>query len=822
MGTSRFSLCLLLALVGASSSNIPAAEKTRTGNIPSGLVTTTTRQVYRFHFSGLHGADAVRLAEQLWPVVSKLPSENPLYRSFHDAKDREGFAEDFRSLRNIFLEADIDTFYFLADESWIESRMLPGTVAISGDAAARDRLQRKLKASGHDAWASTIAQFRPSSDAPGWLEFKVGAVPKGQASPAKQAIVDHALKESCRITPAAPYLGSLPALRMSLNETTPLTVVNLERNKLDSLLMQVLAALVPASEQAAKLSENVVATTVVASFYPFPYVRQVGHLKTAAEATALAEEIKKQIKGAIQNVVKLDADLGPIVGQFAQSTVVVSTQGSDVHLIMKPPMLFDLQQATIKVHGAQDLDWTALPPPSGYHWELVGPVGGSSRRDVFARIHRVRVRGEQATIAPDKSSSAKATFRIPLADSELVLTHDLKGELQIEPGKKRAKSAKAPALELLDDRGRLAAILRLDLGPGDPRFDLARTRSVLAVRKAENVKRERAAKKDVDDAENAQQRGRLEKLSRVERDELEENLRRLYREHGYLQANGRILHELDDQARESQRQYPAATLVMDGGVSTAEAAWRVDRDKYPFAGRWLFDYGELKLYQDTSGNVAGVFATKVFSHTSRFEIDRSKPTTGCAVLSGRVKGSKLNFTMFDFRGRERSGQLVLDDDGAGGAWSFESTTKEPTRGTRMNRATRPPRGKAVKEAEDSRSGPLDRIEVSAPDPLWTPTVPAASFAGYWVHPTDKRMNTLYKSQPSGLLEGVQGNPSPGGNLRAASAGNLLLILEHVNVGVLTPSVREALLSADGQKLKYIGPGGALNGNVLELTRDSKE
>lgn len=823
MGILRPLLGIYMILAGTMCSEIAGAEAVHTDTIPSALVTTNTKQVYRFHFSGLHAVDATRLAQQLWPVVSKLPPENPLHRTFLDAKDREGFAEDYRSLRNIFLGADIDTIYFLADEYWIESKTLPGTAAIPGDVAARDRLQRHLKAAGHDTWATTISQFRTSAEAPGWLVYTVGNAAKGQPSTAKRTIVEHALKESCRIKSATPFLGSLPALRMSLNETTPLTVVNLERNKLDAILTQLMTALVPSSAQTGRLSDKVVATTVTASVYPFVHVRQVGHFKTAAEATALAEEIKKQVNGAVQKVVDLDSEIGPLLGMFAQSMVVVSTQGNDVHMIMKPPALFDLEQATIRAHGAQDLDWTALPPPGGYHWELVGSVGDGSRRDVFARVQGVRVLGDKTAISPESPSAEKATFRIPIPDSELVLSRDLKGEIKVEVGKKRAKLAKYPALELLDDRGRVAGVLRLDLGSGDPRYDLARSRSVLAMRMADSIKSERDLQKDVDDAENALQKAKLEKLSRADREELDQDLREKYRNLGYQRANSVVLHEFDKQAREAQRDYPAATLVKDGNDSKElETAWAVDREKFPFAGKWLFDYGLLILYQDSDGNVAGVFATKDFYNSAKFEIDRSKPTLGSAILTGRVKGSKLNFTMIDSRGRERTGQLALNSEGTGGTWTMESTTKEQTRGTRANRLAKPPRKATEKDAEDSRGGPIDRVDVAAPDPLWTQKAPVASFAGYWVHATDKQKNILFKSRSNGLLEGASGNAPGAGNLRAAAAGNLLVILEHVNVTILTPSVREATLSSDGQRLTYITPGAARNAKPLELTRDKQE
>lgn len=107
--------------------------------------------------------------------------------------------------------------------------------------------------------------------------------------------------------------------------------------------------------------------------------------------------------------------------------------------------------------------------------------------------------------------------------------------------------------------------------------------------------------------------------------------------------------------------------------------------------------------------------------------------------------------------------------------------------------------------EEPRKGPLDRIDVAAPDKLCLQAAPTGSFAGYWVHNANKQMNILFEAETNGLLLGKQGSLfSPKGNLRGAGAGNLLLILEHVNVdAMLTPSVRGALLSPDGNTLSFL-------------------
>ena len=72
-----------LGLVGLTAFQLAfaaAAEKLPdAGEPPSALVTTNTRQVYRFHFSGLQSADAVRLAERFFA-----PEEIDALRNFED------------------------------------------------------------------------------------------------------------------------------------------------------------------------------------------------------------------------------------------------------------------------------------------------------------------------------------------------------------------------------------------------------------------------------------------------------------------------------------------------------------------------------------------------------------------------------------------------------------------------------------------------------------------------------------------------------------------------------------------------------------------
>lgn len=323
------------------------------------------------------------------------------------------------------------------------------------------------------------------------------------------------------------------------------------------------------------------------------------------------------------------------------------------------------------------------------------------------------------------------------------------------------KPARFPALDLLDDRDQLAAVLRLDLEPGDPRYDLARSRAVIAKRTAERKTTVQSAKKKVDDAENAYQRANLENKALTTPavfEEWQSKLRDAHRDYSRERAAVQVLEELDNQAREAQRQHPGATLAKnDGSPEAGQGVWAVDRRKFPFAGQWIFDYGVLTLHQDTSGHVAGVFATKVFHYTATFDIDATKPTTGSAILVGNAKGATLRFTMFDYRGNERTGTLVLDADGTGGKWTLDA---------------------------------------------------------------------------SGLFEGAQATlPGTPANLRAATSGQVVLILENVNTGIIvTPSVREAVLADGGEKLRFLPPrdrtstSGLVGRNAtpLELTRDGNE
>jgi hypothetical protein len=173
-------------------------------------------------------------------------------------------------------------------------------------------------------------------------------------------------------------------------------------------------------------------------------------------------------------------------------------------------------------------------------------------------------------------SVAKFRFRWPKRDAFVPQSKGCSKWISQKWGQEGAEPADLPAL-VLDDRGRVVAVLRLDLGPGDPRYDLARTRAVLAKRIAERTKSELATKKKADEVENAHQRAQLDGSVRADREkfqEWEDKLRVAYRTHSYEEAALVVLRELDDQARETQRSHPGTTLVNDGGASVGKTCLR--------------------------------------------------------------------------------------------------------------------------------------------------------------------------------------------------------------------------------------------------------
>jgi hypothetical protein len=704
-------------------------------------------------------------------------------------------------LRASFLASGIDTIYFLAEENWIDGTTLPGYVVMPGTPALFDHLEKRLKSAGHADWAQFLAGFSPVGDKPGWMSQK----PVDASEPsAKAALVEHALKTNFPIRSASVSTRSLPALQVNLNNAIPLSVVTLEKGTLDRVLGQILTALVPSCERTTRLLGEAECITVSALVHPFPMICQVAHLPSAQKAQILASEIALSIKTAVKKVVDSDADAGTLAALFAQSMMLVSAQGKDVVLVMKPPLLFDLDMAQRKAQEVQDQDWSALPPPVGYHWDLVAVLGASSRNDVVGGTASVRVRSAGAApTKPSKTEDGRISFRIPHKEITLKLTCDARGNLTIDPPDKGAKLPALPALELLDDRDAVIALLRLDVAPGDPRYDLVRTKAILQARRAERAEFEKQITKDLGDLENEQKRQELEQKStenpshsprrkntrsgRNTADKAGETKNDLGLEHATLF----LLQNVQQKAVAFQRRFPATTLVKDGDDSTDRSnASAGKHQQFRFAGEWLFYCGMLTLHQDAQGVVAGTFTShRQLALGGKSPYLVRKQSAKVAVVSGQVAGATLTFSLIDTRGNERKGKLVLDVDGLGGTWSLEAS--EDRR-----------RGSSIRIHEPAVQGRLDRLDIGIPETAWFQEVGTGSFAGYWVHATNKDNNAIIKPLGPGRFEIVGGpftRPPRNINNKTAAAGNLLFVAQQTS-SVSGPQVHEAILSADGQNL----------------------
>lgn len=372
-----------------------------------------------------------------------------------------------------------------------------------------------------------------------------------------------------------------------------------------------------------------------------------------------------------------------------------------------------------------------------------------------------------------------------------------------------------PALELLDARGRVAAVLRLDLAIGDPRFDLARTKELLRDRLAERTDAEKESRKEFDDVENAYQRALLEKKAPQVIQEWNEKLNGKARVLGHNRAAINLYRELDKQVAALQLRYPATTIVKDGGETVANPLV-AKHQQFRFAGQWLFHYGLLTLYQDKKGMVVGTFTGKVFHLAGRYAVNEEKEASQTAIVSGHVDGSTLTFTMMDTDRKERMGKIVLDADALGGIWSLDAAVLSnivEALNTPEGKRTGGQKGLLTQYAKNPKApalgyeppaqGRVDRLDVGFPDAAWFQEVEMGPFAGYWVHATDKANNTLLKPIRSGVFEGANGDTAVRGrgNVKGAAAGNVMFIVQNPGYGPAA-SVREAALSADGQKLTF--------------------
>lgn len=753
--------------------------------VPSFLVSTSTRQVYRIHLSGLHPLDAARLAPSLRPIIAKLPGDNPLRKALQGL-DMIAFADTYRSVRSKLLEAGVDTVYFMAEADWLNTAELPGYVAIPGTTATLDRLRARLRAAGHVDLERFLKDFRPATGRAGWLVCRQGRFAEGERSAPKKALVEHALTESCPVRRASVSVRRAQGLHIDLNATWPITVVHLMPNKADLVFGPILAAVFPATAKMTASLATAEANTVSLAVVPFPFARQVAHVGSERAAQQLAREIARACDAVADKLIGDDDDAGTqLMKMFARSAVQVGTQGKDVIIIMKPPALFDLFAAEGTAQRTQDQDWTALGAPPGHHWELIAAPGDKGRYDILDHVAAVRARGTSGkSRGPDKVAADTALFRVPI-DGGLALnvSFDPRGNWRIQP-LEDGKPHRLPALELFDDQGDLIGLLRLDLEPGDPRFDLARTLAMIRGRLKERADGAVRAKKDLSDVEDELQKKQLQgkASSYKERTEkLKEMKTSLTKETQALQ----LMQNVERQLIALQRQFPAATLVKDGDLPSGNLnPLAGKRKRFRFAGEWLFDQGMLTLYQDTRGLVTGTLSVIAKNQQSFEEL---------GILAGKVEGQTLSFTLMYTARKERTGQIILDDDGVGGRWTGDGA---------------PPKGR------------VDRVDSGFPEAVWFQEVDTGVFEGYWVHASRKAHNTTLEKKQPGVFAGANSYTNRQSKIQASAAGNVMFVIQ--SPGYFEAKVRQAVLSPDGRTLTFDPPPAGSKkprpGSAIELTR----
>lgn len=801
----------LPAQVTYSQDSVPG-----TTEIPTFLVNSNTKQFYRFHFSGLQPTNAMKLAQQVWPVVAKLPEANPLRRALVTARDAGTFAEMYRTLRNCFLEQRIDTIYFQAEDHWINSTTLPGYIIMPGTPATFERLKTRLTSQGLRDWATFLGEFQPARGNPGWMVRSQGTVSPGAPAPGKVTGMQHTLRVRCPIRPAAVQIRNLPQVVITLGETYPVTIINLERNQLDNVLNTVLPALAPSMARTVELSNKALATTFVISVHPFVYVTQIVHMPNPRDAANLANEMQRNINGAVNQVVEAGEEFGPLIGLFARSMVSIGVQEKDVILVMKPPALFDMNMAQREARETQEQDWTALPAPTGMHWEMVTSVGNPQRYDAMMRVASIQVKGSSSKITPEAGSTGADTFRVPLGDNALTLKREARGVFTFSTAK-NDKTTRLPALECFNEQNRLVAVLRLDLQAGDTRFDLARTRAVLQRRIEERSEAEKQAAKEVDKRKNEKQEDSLKNPGRINvtrMQQLDDGIRVAEKLQAVHHAALTISQAWASKIVELQTRFPAATLAKDGELLTVEAEGRSARPAdMRFAGLWLFDYGVLTLYQNSKGTVVGSFTSQ--SSDYRHEMIVS------AVVTGQAPGNTLTFSLSDVDGRTRGGKIELGPDALSGTWSLDAYTYPGTaaaRGTSGPSSKTPmkknpfkidppimsdPVRRLLSKNEPARKGRIDWLDIGTFDPSWAQEGDGSALVGYWVHPTNKEMNTLIKAGKGGYYEctgaGTGMMPTIASKLAGVGVGHIMFLLPSQKDG-LHVRIARLQLSSDKQSL----------------------
>jgi hypothetical protein len=439
----------------------------------------------------------------------------------------------------------------------------------------------------------------------------------------------------------------------------------------------------------------------------------------------------KQLNKMVKQVVGSNVtDFEQLIGNWARSIALILVEGRDVALFFKPPALVDLNVMRQTLENVKHQDWTALPPPTGYHWELYAAPGTRSRYDVFDRLAKVSIHGQAVQPRePDETAGERVLFRVPLGvQGEVKLWRDKTGNVDVEALAEK-DLAHPPALDLFDEENTPIGVLRMPL-LGHPRFDLAHSLRVIQ----EGLKHKRAvvdkAAQELKDAEDNHKLARLKGKSegkQVSENEWTLLLRSkcdlLKREQSAL---GLLTH-LERRVIHAQHQLTIADLVKNGtpqdqAVDSNEAMSR----KTPFAGQWLLDQSVLvSLYQDADGTIAGTYTDEVVKEVPQVTALLHGQATGrtMAFLSIRpILGNNSRVRQLD----ELHGRFVLSADGLGAEMFI---------------------GK-----ERAARGRLQRLGVGLASLGWFQPK-SGQFEGYWIHPNQKNSNTYIKKNQAGWYAG---------------------------------------------------------------------
>ncbi len=328
---------------------------------PSFLVSGRTRQVYRVHLSGMHPSYAAKFAQGLGMIIARLPPDNPLRKAVIQAKGMQDFLDMYRSMRSKFLEAGVDTVYFLAEGDWAVESELPGYIAVRGTGATRDRLARHVEEAGHKDLAAFLRRMRPADGTPGWLVIRQGrAAPASPSTEGKRRamLVEHAFQDSIPLRRAS--VGQAASgYSLDLRQTWPVTAVHLEIGAADNVIAPVVSAFVPGSANVMSLLSKAESVTNTVVLFPSPFFCQVAHAKDEQEARDLARSVAKMISQVFDRFEAANM-LEELFKGVLSSAFQVRVNGKDVMLVMQVPPLLNLFTADRSQQELRDQDWTAL------------------------------------------------------------------------------------------------------------------------------------------------------------------------------------------------------------------------------------------------------------------------------------------------------------------------------------------------------------------------------------------------------------------------------------------------------------------------------